>query len=136
MHILSVPIEIVRSMNRLLVLLPQFGILAFLAFPAAALAQLCTPKTRCTDYSKCYINNVPQPCAYGSGGAAYGGIIFRHGIFEIEWLSESKAKVTYGKRREFKATANISVENGYRVLRLSDGVVVKYPASGGRYAGG
>jgi len=59
------------------------------------------------------------------------GIIFRHGDFEIEWQSDGKAKVTYGKRREFKATAIFSVENGYRVLRLSDGVIVKYPASGG-----
>jgi len=118
-------------MNHLSVFLPPFGVLAFLALPAAAFAQLCTPNTRCIDYSKCYINNVPQPCAYGSGGAFLGGIIFRHGDFEIEWQSDGKAKVTYGKRREFKATAIFSVENGYRVLRLSDGVVVKYPASGG-----
>ena len=136
MRMPRVPLEMVFSMNRLLGLLPQFGLLAFLALPAAALAQLCTPNTRCTDYSKCYINNVPQPCAYGSGGATLGGIIFRDGTFEIEWLSESKAKVTYGKRREFKAIAQISVANGYRVLRLSDGVVVKYPVSGGKYAGG
>ena len=112
------------------------GIIAFLALPAAAIAQLCTPMTRCTDYSKCYINNVAQPCAYGSGGAAYGGIIFKHGTFDLEWISESRANVTYGKRGEFKAKARISIENGYRVLRLSDGVIVRYPASGGRYAGG
>ena len=123
-------------MNRLLGLLQHFGLLAFLALPAAAFAQLCTPNTRCTDYTKCSINNVVQPCAYGSGGAAYGGIIFRHGTFEVEWLFESRAKVAYGKRNEFKATATISVENGYRVFRLSDGVVLKYPSSGGRYAGG
>jgi len=65
------------------------------------------------------------------------GIIFRHGTFYIELQSDGIAKVTYGKRREFKATAIgsvESVENGYRVLRLSDGVVVKYPASGGIHA--
>ena len=109
--------------------------LAVLALPAGAFAQLCTPNTRCTDYSKCYINNVAQPCAYGSGGASNGGIIFRHGIFEVEWISDIKANITYGKRNEFKATAKISVEHGYRVLRLSDGVVVRYPVSGGRYGG-
>jgi len=110
------------------------AILAIAAIPISAFAQLCTPNTRCTDYSKCYINNVAQPCAYGSGGATYGGIKFRHGIFEIEWLSETSAKVTYGKRQEFNATAKITVENGYRVLRLSDGMVVRYPASGGKHA--
>ena len=107
-----------------------------LALPVAAFDQLCQPTTRCTDYSKCYINNVPQPCAYGSGGAMYGGIIFKHGTFDIEWISQALARVAYGKRKEFKALAKVSVENGYRVLRLDDGVVVKYPASGGRYAGG
>jgi len=123
-------------MGRLKGLLCQAGVVSFLALPAVASAQLCEPMTRCTDFSRCYINKVAQPCAYGSGGAAHGGIIFKHGTFEIEWLSESRAKVTYGKRREFKANARISIENGFRVLRLSDGVVVKYPDSGGRYAGG
>ena len=93
----------------------------------------CEPGTRCTEYSVCFINQVKQPCAYGSGGAIYGGIIFDHGYFSVEWLTDQTAKVTYGKNQEFKANAQISEENGFRVLRLSDGVTVKYPASGGRY---
>lgn len=109
--------------------------LLMLTLPSAAFAQLCTPGTRCVDYSKCYINNVMQPCAYGSGGAMSGGIIFRHGTFYVDWTSGTRAKVTYGKHQEFKTNAKISVENGYRVLALSDGVVVKYPISGGTSAG-
>ena len=41
----------------------------------------CEPATRCMEYSVCYINQVNQPCAYESGGATYGGIIFDHGYF-------------------------------------------------------
>lgn len=114
----------------------KFCILAALFLPSPVFSQLCTPDTRCTDYTKCYINNKLQPCAYGSGGASNGGIIFRHGIFYVEWISESRAIVTYGKHKEFKANAKVSAENGYNVLRLSDGVVVMYPLAGGRYAGG
>lgn len=62
--------------------------------------------------------------------------MFKHGIFEIEWISDTKANVIYGKRREFKASAKVSTENGYVVFRLSDGVTIRYPASGGKYAGG
>ena len=54
----------------------------------------CEPGTRCTEYSVCFINHVEQPCAYGSGGARYGGIIFDHGYFSVEWLSDRSAKVT------------------------------------------
>jgi len=93
----------------------------------------CEPATRCTEYYVCFINQVKQPCAYGSGGAAYGGIIFDHGYFSVEWLTDQTAEVTYGKNQEFTANAQISVENGFRVFRLSDGVTVKYPATGGRH---
>lgn len=92
----------------------------------------CEPDTRCIEYSVCFINQVKQPCAYGSGGAIYGGIIFDHGYFSVEWLSDRSAKVTYGKNQEFKSNAAISIENGFHVLRLSDGTTVRYPASGGR----
>ena len=92
----------------------------------------CEPGTRCTEYSVCFINQVKQPCAYGSGGAVYGGIIFDHGYFSVEWLGNKTAKVTYGKNQEFKSNARISVENGFRVFRLRDGTTVRYPASGGR----
>ena len=92
----------------------------------------CVPDTRCREYSVCFINQVKQPCAYGSGGAAYGGIIFDHGYFSVEWLSDRSAKVTYGKNQEFKSNAVVSIVNGFRVLRLSDGTTVRYPASGGR----
>ena len=92
----------------------------------------CEPGTRCLEYSACFINQVKQPCAYGSGGAAYGGIIFDHGYFSVEWLSDRSAKVTYGKKQESKSYAVVSIENGFRVLRLSDGTTVKYPVSGGK----
>lgn len=105
------------------------GTVSFFGLSPASIAEFCTPNTRCTDYSRCYINNVAQSCAYGSGGATYGGVNFKHGIFEIEWISETRAKVTYGKRKEFKATARVSVKNGYRILSLSDGVVVEYPVN-------
>ena len=99
---------------------------------AEASFRYCVPGTRCVEYSVCFINNAQQPCAYGSGGAIYGGIIFDHGYFSVEWLSDQEATVTYGKNQEFKADAVISVENGFRVFRLSDGTTVRYPASGGR----
>ena len=71
--------------------------------PAAANSfRYCMPGTRCTEYANCYINNVRQPCAYGSGGARLGSIIFDHGEFDIEWVSEDFAYVTYGKNKEFK----------------------------------
>jgi hypothetical protein len=117
-------------------LLTTIGLVTFLVIPPNALAELCNPKTRCRDYEKCFINGVQQPCAYGSGGARYGGIIFKHGIFNVEWLSETRAKVAYGKHKEFKTYAQIADKNGYRVFRLSDGVVIKLPESGGKYAGG
>jgi len=110
---------------------------ALLALSAApAFAQICTPQTRCTDYAKCFINGKAQPCAYGSSGASSGGIMFRHGTFYVDWISDTRAKVTYGKRQEFNATARVSESGGYKILKLSDGVTVKYPISGGRYAGG
>jgi hypothetical protein len=114
------------------------GILAFISSinVGTAMAEssfrYCVPGTRCVEYSACFINNVQQPCAYGSGGAIYGGIIFDHGYFSVEWLGDQTAKVTYGNNQEFKANAVISVENGFRVFRLDDGTTVRYPASGGR----
>ena len=92
----------------------------------------CEPETRCIEYSVCFINQVKQPCAYGSGGAEYGAIIFDHCYFSVEWLSDRSAKVTYGKNQELKSNAVISVENGFRVFRLSDGTTIRYPATGGR----
>ena len=92
----------------------------------------CVPGTRCVEYSVCFINKIEQPCAYGSGGAIYGGIIFDHGYFSVEWLGDQAAEVTYGKNQEFSSNAVISIENGFRVFRLSDGTTVRYPISGGR----
>ena len=92
----------------------------------------CEPATRCMEYSVCFINQVKQPCAYGSGGATYGGIIFDHGYFFVEWLSDRSAKVTYGENQEFTSSAVISVENGFRVFQLNDGTTVRYPATYGR----
>ena len=92
----------------------------------------CEPGTRCVEYSVCFINQVKQPCAYGSGGAIYGAIIFDHGYFSVEWLNNQSAKVTYGKNQEFNASADIYYKNGFRVLQLSDGTIVRYPLTGGR----
>ena len=92
----------------------------------------CEPATRCMEYPVCFINKVKQPCAYGSGGAIYGGIMFDHGYVSVEWLNDQSAKVTYGKNQEFKANAVISIENGFRVFRLSDGTTIRYPATRGR----
>lgn len=95
----------------------------------------CEPGTRCVEFVTCFINAVKQPCAYGSGGATFGAVIFDHGYFDVEWLGDKLARVTYGKRREFRAAAKISREGDYTVLRLSDGVTVKYPSWDGRIKG-
>lgn len=92
----------------------------------------CEPGTRCSEYIDCYINDISQPCAYGSGGARLGGLIFDHGVFYLEWIDAQHANVLYGKNKEFSAKASISIEHGYMVYRLSDGVVVKVPSHDGR----
>ena len=93
----------------------------------------CEPGTRCREFTNCYINDVAQPCAYGSGGAKLGAIIFDHGEFDIEWINSDFAYVQYGRNKEFKVTATASRDNGYVVYRLSNGVIVKYPDKPGRY---
>ena len=94
--------------------------------------RFCEPGTRCSEYSDCYINDIRQPCAYGSGGARLGGLIFDHGVFYLEWVDDQHADVRYGTNKEFSAKASISIEDGYMVYRLSDGVVVKVPSHDGR----
>ena len=94
----------------------------------------CSPGTRCQEYTACYINDVRQPCAYGSGGARLGSIIFDHGEFDIEWVSKDFAHVTYGTKKEFKVKATITRGNGpYTTYQLSDGVTVKIPNAAGRF---
>ena len=58
-------------------------------------SRFCQPRTRCTDYEACYINNVVQPCAWGRGGAALSAVFFEHGTFYLEWLSEDVIEVIY-----------------------------------------
>ncbi|QFZ91232.2 hypothetical protein [Synechococcus elongatus] len=112
--------------------------LGTLSFGSPALAKICEPTTRCTDFKRCYINNVEQPCAYASNGARSGDIVFRHGFFRFSFLdpvAKRRVQVTYGKNREFRTFGTWSTSNGYHVIRLDDGVVVRFPSSGGVYAG-
>ena len=103
--------------------------------PAAANQfRYCEPGTRCQEYSDCYINEVRQPCAYGSGGARLGAIIFDHGEFDVEWANNDFAYVTYGRNKEFRVKATVTREDGtHTVYQLSDGVTVKIPNVAGRY---
>ena len=103
--------------------------------PASAFEfRYCEPGTRCVEYKGCYINDVRQPCAYGSGGARNGGIIFDHGTFDIYWVTRDFVDVTYGKRKEYKVKGTVTRENGdFTVYRLSNGVTVKIPNVPGRY---
>ena len=109
---------------------------AFNTTPPAKANQFryCEPGTRCQEYSGRYINDVRQPCAYGSGGARSGAIIFDHGEFDIEWASNDFAYVTHGRNKEFKVKATITRGNGpHTIYQLSDGVTVKIPNVAGRY---
>ena len=90
-------------------------------------SRFCQPRTRCTDYEICYINQVAQPCAWGRGGANFSAIIFEHGIFYLDWLSEDNLEVTYGDRKQYKAKAIPRKEKGYIIYQLQDGVTVSHP---------
>lgn len=92
-----------------------------------ATPRFCQPRTRCTDYEICYINQVAQPCAWGRGGANFSAIIFEHGIFYLDWLSEDNLEVTYGDRKQYKAKAIPRKEKGYIIYQLQDGVTVSHP---------
>lgn len=95
----------------------------------------CEPGTRCVEFNTCFINAVEQACAYGSGGATFGAVIFDHGVFHVEWLGNNSARVTYGVGKEFHAAASISRDGDYTVLGLSDGVTVRYPSWDSRVRG-
>ena len=90
-------------------------------------SRFCQPRTRCTDYEICYINQVAQPCAWGRGGANFSAIIFEHGIFYLDWLSEDNLEVTYGDRKQYKTKAIPRKEKGYIIYQLQDGVTVSHP---------
>ena len=91
-------------------------------------SRFCKPRTRCTDYEACYINNVVQPCAWGRGGAALSAVFFEHGTFYLEWLSEDEAEVIYGKKKQFKTKATLELKDGNRIYTLADGVTFQHPS--------
>lgn len=89
---------------------------------------LCGGNTyRCELLKDCSINKIVKDCAYGSSGAAYGSLIFSHGRFYLEWQSEKRIKVTYGKKEEFTSWANVTRTKTHMILSLENGVVLKYP---------
>jgi len=91
-------------------------------------SRFCQPRTRCTDYEACQINNVVQACAWGRGGAALSAVFFEHGTFYIEWLSEDEAEVIYGKKKQFKTKATLELKDGNRIYTLADGVTFQHPS--------
>ena len=91
-------------------------------------SRFCQPRTRCTDYEACQINNVVQACAWGRGGAALSAVFFEHGTFYLEWLSEDEAEVIYGKKKQFKTKATLELKDGNRIYTLADGVTFQHPS--------
>ena len=89
--------------------------------------RFCQPRTRCTEYEICYINDIAQPCAWGRGGAALSAVFFEHGTFHLEWLSEDDIQVIYGDKKQYKASATLVLKDGYRIFKLSDGVTFRLP---------
>ena len=87
----------------------------------------CQPRTRCTDYEACYINNVVQPCAWGRGGAELSAVFFEHETFYLEWLSEDEAEVIYGDKKQYKTKATLELKDGHRIYTLADGVTFQHP---------
>jgi len=90
--------------------------------------RFCQPRTRCTDYEVCYINNVSQPCAWGRGGVALSAIFFEHGTFYVEWLSEDDIEVIYGDKKQYKTKATVELKDGQRIYKLADGVIFQHPS--------
>ena len=91
-------------------------------------SRFCQPRTRCTDYEACYINQVAQPCAWGRGGAALSAVFFEHGTFYLEWLSEDDIQVFYGDKKQYKTSATVDLKDGHRIYRLADGVTIRHPS--------
>jgi hypothetical protein len=88
----------------------------------------CQPRTRCTDYEVCYINNISQPCAWGRGGATLSAIFFEHGTFYLEWLSKDDIEVIYGDKKQYKTKATVALKDGQRIYTLADGVTFQHPS--------
>ena len=91
-------------------------------------SRFCQPRTRCTDYEACYINNVVQPCAWGRGGVALSAVFFEHGTFYLEWLSEDEIEVIYGDKKQYKTKATLELKDGNHVYKLADGVIFQHPS--------
>ena len=89
--------------------------------------RFCQPRTRCTEYEICYINDIAQPCAWGRGGAALSAVFFEHGIFHLEWFSEDDIQVIYGDKKQYKASLTLVLKDGYRIFKLSGGVTFRHP---------
>ena len=88
----------------------------------------CQPRTRCTDYEVCYINNISQPCAWGRGGATLSAIFFKHGTFYLEWLSKDDIEIIYGDKKQYKTKATVELKDGQRIYTLADGVTFQHPS--------
>ena len=87
----------------------------------------CQPRSRCSDYEVCYINDIAQPCAWGRGGATRSAIIFEHGVFHLQWISQDDLEITYGDKNQYKTKAVPRRKNGYIIYELQDGVTVRHP---------
>ena len=90
--------------------------------------RFCQPRTRCTEYEICYINDIVQPCAWGRGGVALSAVFFEHGTFYLEWLSEDEIEVIYGDKKQYKTKATLELKDGNRVYTLADGVTFQHPS--------
>jgi len=107
---------------------------------APAQAQgVCQGRYRCYELGICYINNKSSRCAYQSAGASSGIIRFKHIRFDIDSCPEQhqpggytghcseKWEVRYGKNGEYRTMGINKIVGNWNILKLDNGVVVKYP---------
>jgi len=113
---------------------------SLLVSEAPARAQgVCEGRYRCSELGTCYINNKPSRCAYQSAGASSGIIRFKHIRFDIERCPEGnqpggytghcseKWEVSYGKDGEYRTKGINKIVNNWNILKLDNGVVVRFP---------
>ena len=114
-------------MHRKLVVLSAALLAALQPMNNAKASGLCTVQ-RCTELGICYINSIASRCAYESHGSSLGALVFPHGTFYLEKNTPSrKWSVVYGKKQEFTTLGFNRIAGNWNILRLDDGVIVKYP---------